>query len=303
MSIKERVFEIIQPDKGNSLASRMFDRVITTLILLSVAAVFAITFNLPGKVRMALCVVEVTASSIFTVEYALRIWTADRLYPRLSPWTARLRYLVSFMAIVDLLAILPFWLPRIFPGSMLGMRALRLVRLLRILKLNRYFDAMKSILDVVAAKRRELVGSVFFVFLLMMVSSLVMYSVEHEAQPDVFRNAFSGLWWAVSTLTTVGYGDIYPVTTIGRVFGAAIALSGVAALAIPTGIVTSGIMEGVRKPSPAGGDGRREAEEGDADRDRLLREQGEAIKALAEQVERLADAMVGGASGGGRKMS
>ncbi len=303
MSIKERVFEIIQPDKGNSLASRMFDRVITTLILLSVAAVFAITFNLPGKMRMALWVVEVTASSIFTVEYALRIWTADRLYSRLSPWTARLRYLVSFMAIVDLLAILPFWLPRIFPGSMLGMRALRLVRLLRILKLNRYFDAMKSILDVVAAKRRELVGSVFFVFLLMMVSSLVMYSVEHEAQPDVFRNAFSGLWWAVSTLTTVGYGDIYPVTTIGRVFGAAIALSGVAALAIPTGIVTSGIMEGVRKPSPAGGDGRREAEEGDADRDRLLREQGEAIKALAEQVERLADAMVGGASGGGRKMS
>ena len=285
MGIKDRVFEIIQPDKGNSLASRIFDRVITALILLSVAAVFAVTFEQVRKARMVFWAVEVTASLVFTVEYALRIWTADKLYPQVSPGRARLKYIVSFMAVVDLLSVLPFWLPRIFPGSMLGMRALRLVRLLRILKLNRYFDAMKSILDVVSAKKRELVGSVFFVFLLMMVSSLLMYAVEHEAQPTVFRNAFSGLWWAVATITTVGYGDIYPVTAVGRIFGAVIALSGVAALAVPTGIVTSGIMENAGRAKPGGVE---------AEHDRLLREQGEAIRKLAEQVERLADRLEGG---------
>jgi len=284
-SVKDKVFEIIQPDKGNSLASRMFDRVITTLILLSVAAVFAVTFEQLRSARMVFWTVEVTASLVFTVEYALRIWTSDRLYPQMSPGRARLKYIVSFMAVVDLLSVLPFWLPRIFPGSMLGIRALRLVRLLRILKLNRYFDAMKSIFDVVAAKRRELVGSVFFVSLLMMVSSLLMYAVEHEAQPTVFRNAFSGLWWAVATITTVGYGDIYPVTVAGRVFGAVIAFSGVAALAVPTGIVTSGIMENIGKAKSA---------DADAERDRLLREQGEAIRKLAEQVARLADRLEGG---------
>ena len=151
------------------------------------------------------------------------------------------------MAIVDFVAVLPFWLPMLLPGTMLGVRALRLVRLLRIFKLNRYFDAMKAIGDVIAAKKRELLGSLFFVAILMLISSLLMYSAEHEAQPEVFRNAFSGLWWAVATLTTVGYGDIYPVTVFGRLVGAFIAFSGLAAVAIPTGIITSGLSERISK--------------------------------------------------------
>lgn len=153
------------------------------------------------------------------------------------------------MAAIDLVAILPFWLPMILPGSLLGMRALRLVRLLRIFKLNRYFDAMKAIGAVIVEKKRELVGSLFFVVLLMLVTSLLMYSVEHDAQPEAFRNAFSGLWWAVATVTTVGYGDIYPITPLGRLLGALIAFSGIAAVAVPTGIITAGlssVMEGTK---------------------------------------------------------
>lgn len=289
MSLKQTIFDVIQPDKGNSFASRLFDRTITALILVSVVTVFAVTFDLPSTVRDVLETLEDGASIVFTIEYLLRIWTADRLYPKMSSGRARIRYVFSFMAIVDLLAILPFWLPKFFPSSMLGMRALRLVRLLRILKLNRYFDAMRSIGDVIASKRRELIGSIFFVFLLMMVSSLLMYAVEHDAQPHVFKNAFSGLWWAVATVTTVGYGDIYPITGLGRLLGASIAFLGVAALAIPTGIITSGLMEHV---------GRRDVDaeakvrsSKDKEHDQELREQREQLAALDAKLDKLLEQM------------
>ena len=241
--IKKKVFTVIQPDRGESFFSKLFDIFITVLILGSVVSVFVATFNLPPAVREALTWFDGMVSIIFTIEYAMRIWTADCLYPKYSPFAARCRYAFSAMAIIDLLAILPFWLPMILPGTMLGLRALRLTRLLRILKLNRYFDAMRVIWEVIDDKKREFFGSIFFIMLLMTVSSLLMYSAEHDAQPDIFRNAFSGFWWAVATLTTVGYGDIYPVTVMGRIFGAVIAFSGIAAVAIPTGIFSAGLSE------------------------------------------------------------
>ena len=284
MNIKKAVFGVIQPDCSDSPANRWFDRLITTLIVISVVTVFAVTFKLPQGLRVVLCIVETVASVVFTVEYLLRIWTANELYPGMSAMKARLKYVVSFMAIVDLLSILPFWLPMFLPDAMLGMRALRLVRLLRIFKLNRYFDAMKSLGDVIVSKKRELIGSTFVVVLLMMISSLLMYAVENEAQPEVFRNAFSGLWWSAATLTTVGYGDIYPVTAIGRVLGAVIAFSGIAMLAIPTGIVTSGLMEHVEKKGTNEAEAR--ASKDDA-YDKELRAQREMLKSLDEKLNRL----------------
>lgn len=243
MDTRRVIFTIIQPDNGDSLSSRIFDRIITLLILASVVMVFAVTLNIPPAWQSCFKVFEGFVSIVFTLEYLLRLWTSDLLYSRLSRRAALLRYAFSPIAIIDLLAFLPFWLPMVLPGSLLGIRILRLVRLFRIFKLNRYCDAMASIAAVIHDKRRELLGSTFFVFLLMLISSLLMYTVEHEAQPDVFKNAFSGLWWAVATLTTVGYGDIYPVTGTGRLIGAFIALSGVAFVAVPTGIVSSGMME------------------------------------------------------------
>ena len=247
MSIRSRVFDIIQPDNGTFLLSRIFDWIITGLILASVIIVFAATFDLPKSVLEVLLLIEGVASIVFTVEYVLRILTADFLYPQSGKIKAGIKYVLSPMAIVDLIAILPFWLPMLLPGTMLGLRALRLVRLLRIFKLNRYFDAIKSLGEVIVMKKRELLGSMFFVSILMLISSLLMYSAEHETQPEVFRNAFSGLWWAVATLTTVGYGDIYPVTALGRLVGAFIAFSGLAAVAIPTGIISSGLMESMSR--------------------------------------------------------
>ena len=246
-NLRTKVFRVIQPDSTGYWPSQLFDWAITALILLSVASVFVVTLDLPSSVSRALMVFEGIASVVFTVEYSLRIWTAPELYPDRSSWSARARYVVSGMALIDLLAILPFWIPMVLPGSMLGMRAFRLVRLLRIFKLNRYFDAMAMIGEVVREKRRELIGSIFFVAILMLVSSLLVYAVEHDAQPEAFRNAFSGLWWAVATLTTVGYGDIYPVTAAGRVFGAVIALLGIGMVAIPTSILSSGLLDHMAK--------------------------------------------------------
>jgi len=287
MILRKRIFEIIQPDDGTSTLSRMFDRLITMLILASVVIVFAGTFDLQPGTRRVLFVLEGIASIVFTIEYVLRIVTADLLYPRRGVFASRIKYITSPMAIVDLVSILPFWLPMLLPATMLGIRALRLVRLLRILKLNRYFDAVKAIGEVMVAKKRELLGSLFFVVILMLISSLLMYSAEHDAQPEVFRNAFSGLWWAVATLTTVGYGDIYPVAVPGRLIGAFIAFSGLAAVAIPTGIITSGLSERISKealPNAAP-----ERKPGANDELMLaIRKQDEKLQHITDTIDRLA---------------
>lgn len=291
MIIRRKIYEIIQPDDGNSIMSRVFDRLITFLILASVVIVFAATFNLSAQTQRVLSVFEGIASVVFTIEYLLRIATADFLYPKSGAVVSRLKYMTSAMAVVDLVAILPFWLPMLLPGSMLGLRALRLVRLLRIFKLNRYYDAMKSLGNVIASKKRELLGSLFLVAILMLISSLLMYSAEHDAQPETFRNAFSGLWWAVATLTTVGYGDIYPVTTLGRLIGAFIAFSGLAAVAIPTGIVSSGLMERLEKSRDA------QAKEtkcaSDEDCSRMMQENNSMLKDISERLIGLEKSIVG----------
>ena len=300
MSIRRKIYDILQPDNGKSAASRIFDVTITTLILMSVVIVFAVTFELPTRVLGVLSVLEDIASIVFSIEYLLRIVTADFIYPKRGSIKARISYVLSPMAIIDLAAVLPYWLPMVLPGSMLGMRAFRLVRLLRILKLNRYFDAMRLIGGVIESKKRELLGSMFFVVILMLVSSLLMYSAEHDAQPEAFRNAFSGLWWAVATLTTVGYGDICPITILGRILGAIIAFSGIAALAIPTGIITAGLTEhmsrGKRIEKELERQRRKDVEhdteltrqrERDTEHDQILLEHEKWLKTISEDLTKL----------------
>ena len=158
MGIRRKLYDIIQPDNGKSVASRIFDVIITTLILTSVVIVFSVTFELPTKVIGVLNIFEDIASIVFSIEYLLRIVTADFVYPGKGPIKARISYILSPMAIIDLVAILPFWLPMFLPGSMLGMRAFRLVRLLRILKLNRYFDGSFLAPDVLGRTRRPTTG-------------------------------------------------------------------------------------------------------------------------------------------------
>ena len=147
------------------------------------------------------------------------------------------------MALIDLFAILPFYIPFLIPIDLRVLRALRIVRLFRLFKINRYTTAINKLTKVFRKTSYQLLSSMFIVFLLMIITSVIMYNVENAAQPDVFENAFSGMWWAVATLTTVGYGDIYPITAIGKFLSAIIALLGIGLVAVPTGIISAGFME------------------------------------------------------------
>ena len=188
---------------------------------------------------------EIITILIFSVEYLLRIWTADYLYPQKSSAEARLSFLVSFDGIIDLLTILPFF----FLSGMVIFRMLRVARIFHLFRLNARYDSFNVITTVLYEKRNQIISSLFIVLILMLASSLCMYSVEHDAQPNVFSNAFSGIWWSMSTLLTVGYGDIYPITTLGRVMAICIAYLGVGAVAIPTGIISAGFVEQYQRKS------------------------------------------------------
>jgi voltage-gated potassium channel len=268
--IKRIVFEVIQPsaDPGghDRIASRIFDNVILTLIVFSVLSVFICTFSIPDWLFRILIRIEFISVIIFTIEYALRIWTANLLYPNLNPVRARIRYITSPLAIIDLIAILPFLLPILHTYNLVGVRVFRLVRILRVFKLNRYSDALASIGKVFRSKAQQMIASTFLVFMVLILASLLIFYAEHDAQPDQFKNAFSGLWWAVATLTTVGYGDIYPVTPLGRFFGAVIAILGIGMVAVPTSILSAGFMEALEKNSNGKGHAaEKSAEKADGD--------------------------------------
>ena len=238
---RKRIFEIIQIASGTDTASRTFDRIIIILILLSIVITTAQTFPLPEAVERLLDFLDLICTIAFTLEYALRLWTADLLYPGTRiPW---LKFVVSPSAIIDLLSFLPFYLAGFVPAGMVVFRLIRVARILRLFRINRFLDPVAAILSVLQKKASLLVASFFLVFVLMFSSSLLMYYAEHDAQPEVFENAFSGLWWAVSTLSTTGYGDIYPVTFLGRLMAIVITLLGMCLVAIPTGIITAGFME------------------------------------------------------------
>ena len=245
--IKQYMFSVIQPAESGNIASKVFDLIIMFFILLSVSTVFITTFDPPDDVQFWLQRIETVSVGIFTVEYLLRIWTADLLYPESGFFGSRVKYMLSPLAMIDMMAILPFYLPMILPVDLISIRAVRLVRLLRMFKLNRYSEALSSIAKVFEHKAREIFASLFFVLILLIVASLLIYYAEHDAQPQQFRNAFSGLWWAVATLTTVGYGDIYPITPIGRVLGAVIAILGIGMVAVPTSILSAGFLEVLEK--------------------------------------------------------
>ena len=243
--MKKKVFSILQiGDKSNPL-SRLFDIFIAVVICANILVTFLQTFDELTFLFPAFHVIEVITILIFCVEYILRIWTADYLYPDKNEFRSRLRFLISFDGIIDLLTILPFF----FLSGMVIFRMLRVARIFHLFRLNARYDSFNVITTVLYEKRNQIISSVFIVLILMLASSLCMYSVEHDSQPEVFRNAFSGIWWSMSTLLTVGYGDIYPITTLGRIMAICIAYLGVGAVAIPTGIISAGFVEQYQRKS------------------------------------------------------
>ena len=242
---KKRVFEIIQIGNDTDIASRTFDFLIMGSILVNIFIAIFSTFEISEKYKLALSIAEIITVVFFTVEYALRVWTADYLFPGRKYIRSVLRYVISPSGIVDFLSFFPFYIPFFIPEGIVAFRIFRIVRILRLFRINKYYDALNLITDVLKRKKSQLFSSIFIILVLMVSSSLLMYNIEHEAQPEVFKNAFSGFWWAASTLLTVGYGDIYPVTMAGRICGIVITFLGVGMVAIPTGILSAGFVEQV----------------------------------------------------------
>lgn len=195
-----------------------------------------------------LAIFEIVSVVIFTIEYLLRFWTAD-LNPEFkgSALSKRFKFSYSTYGLIDFIAILPFYLPFIFPFDLRIVRILRLFRLLRIFKLGRYSKSLKTISNVLRETKSELAITLFVAFILLVFSSTLMYYLESDVQPENFASIGHSFWWAIATLTTVGYGDVYPITAMGKVLGAITALIGIGFVALPTGIISSAFIEKIQK--------------------------------------------------------
>jgi voltage-gated potassium channel len=214
----------------DSPAGRRLWIVVATLILLTlVAAVLDTIPDLPGWAVAALRAFEVFVVACFTIEYVLRIIAADQ----------KTKYIFSFFGVVDLLAILPFYLGLAF--DLRGLRGFRLLRLFTVLKLSRYRDAVDRLARAFRSVRAELTVFGFIAFLVLYLCGMCVYYLEHPVQPDQFRSALDGFWFALTTLTTVGYGDIYPVTPLGRLFVGVIMIVGLGIVAVPTALIASAL--------------------------------------------------------------
>ena len=240
---KRRIFEIIQIGQDQDIPSIICDFFIAGTIIINLFVTLFETFDIAAPYMSVLKRVDWITMAIFGVEYCLRVWTAEYLYPKKEPLKAKLAFMTSFYGIIDMLTFLPYFLPIFFPMGIVAFRMLRVARIFRLFRINTYYDAFNVITDVLIEKKDQIFSSVCFIMILMVASSLCMYSLEHDVQPDKFQNAFSGIWWAVSTLLTVGYGDIYPITAGGRMVAILIAFLGVGTVAIPTGIISAGFVE------------------------------------------------------------
>ena len=243
-----RVHEILAVTREGDRTSRWIDIGIMTLIVLNVLAVILATVDRVEQVFGPLFwAFEVLSVSIFTIEYVLRLWscTADSRFRH--PLRGRLRFAVSFFGIIDLLAILPFYLPAVLPADLRVLRALRLARLFRMLKMARYSKSFSTLANVWRRTKEELTIAAFVAILLLLVASSLMYFAERDAQPQKFSSIPAALWWGVATLTTVGYGDVYPITALGKVLGAMVSVLGIGVIALPAGILGSGFVEEVRR--------------------------------------------------------
>jgi voltage-gated potassium channel len=236
--IRRRTFEVLEEARRDDQLSRLVDLLLIALITVNlVAVVLESVPTLAARYRTAFFIIEIISLVVFTVEYVARIWAAtdQPLRPRryLPPW---LGYMTSASGVIDLLAVVPFWIGLFVVTDL---RVLLVFRIVRFLKLARYSPAMRSLLDTLYAERRALFGCVVIVLGATVVAASVMHVVEGPAQPDKFGTVPDAMWWAIVTLTTTGYGDVVPVTPLGRVVGGLTVLMGILMLALPVGIVAT----------------------------------------------------------------
>jgi voltage-gated potassium channel len=246
MPIQQRVHEILDVAAPGDRAARAFQFAILSVIALTAAVLVLETVQSVYQRAVGFFhIFDIASVAIFTIEYVLRLWscTAEPGYE--APVWGRLRYALRPMTLIDLFAVVPSFLP--FLGVDLRFaRTTRLARFFRIAKLGRYSQALRHLGQVVRHRKEELLTALFVLFLMILFAASLMYYAENDAQPEQFSSIPATAWWAVVTLTTVGYGDIYPVTALGKILASAIAILGIAMFALPTAILGAGFVESMQ---------------------------------------------------------
>ncbi len=247
-AIKKTIFEIIDPSSFDSISSKIFAPFMVSLILLNVAAVILGTVeSFAVRYHRLLLLFEIFSVVVFTIEYLLRLWVCTEKESFAHPVFGRIRFALTPPALIDLIAILPFYIPFVFRVDLRFVRILRIFRIARLFKIGRYLQALHMFGHVLKEKKEELGITAVAVFFLLIITSSLMYYIEHDAQPATFSSIPATMWWGTITLTTVGYGDIYPVTPLGKFLGAIIALAGIGVFALPAGILASGFAAKIHK--------------------------------------------------------
>jgi voltage-gated potassium channel len=244
-SARKRLHEVIQAPVSQGTGARMdaFDIALASIIVLSVVCGMLETVDaVRERMGQTLWALEHVFAAVFLVEYVLRVWTAVEEPRYAHPVYGRLRYMLSPMAVIDLLAILPTLLPHVG----INLMVLRALRITRLIKLGRYSSALETLSRVVASRRAELLVMAVAGAVVLLISAWVMYELEHEAQPEIFSSVPAALWWAVITLTTIGYGDAAPITPWGKLIGGVVALFGIGVVALPTAVLGSAFADDVR---------------------------------------------------------
>lgn len=246
--LKHKIYHLVEKGANGSKFNLIFDYAIMLLICSNVVAMIleseVVFYN---SNQTALYIFEAISIVIFSIEYLLRIYVADLTHKGLSRKKARLRFIFSTYGIIDLLSIVPFFIPFIITLDLRFLRILRLTRLLRILKIDRYTRSFNIIIEILKERKSELAVTGILAFLTLFIASFLMYEIEGTVQPEAFPNIFASFWWATATLTTVGYGDVYPVTGTGKFISGIIALLGIGLIALPTGIIGAGFIEKIQK--------------------------------------------------------
>jgi len=241
--LKRRVFLLLETKQHQQKLSRFFDYFLIFLIISNTIAVCMESVEEIFEVHQTeLIAFNRFSVGVFTLEYILRVWSCTTLQKYHHPIWGRLRYMLTPLAIIDLIAFLPFYLP-FTRADFRAIQLLRLTRFLQLLKLGRYSRSIKVLTQVIALRREELILTLNMVIFLLIFSSSLIYFAEHQAQPDKFPHIPASMWWAVITLTTVGYGDVYPITPLGKLLGGILALLGIGLFALPAGIIASGFTE------------------------------------------------------------
>ncbi len=243
MKMRKRLAQLLENSTSSDRPSRILNLALIVLIMLNVLAIFAETEeSIYLQYQEYFWRFEVFSVAIFSMEYIARVWSSVDLVDNkeTSDFVARIKYMLTPMALIDLIAILPFYLSLYLS---IDLRFLRVLRMLRMFKLTRYSPAMGAMLDVIQKESDSLIAAIVILLMMLVIASSGIYLLEHDVQPDTFGSIPDAMWWAMITLTTVGYGDVVPLTTMGKIFAGVIGLIGVGMVALPAAILASGFAE------------------------------------------------------------